>query len=37
MTMSLTEQLGDALYDALRARRTIAPLSDTHELTVEDA
>ena len=37
MTMSLTEQLGDALYDALRSRRTIAPLSDTHELTVEDA
>lgn len=35
--MSLTEQLGDALYDALRSRRTIAPLSDTHELTVEDA
>ena len=35
--MSLTEQLGDALYDALRSRRTVAPLSDTHELTVEDA
>lgn len=35
--MSLTEQLGDALYEALRARRTLAPLSDTHALTVEDA
>ncbi|GAA4002295.1 fumarylacetoacetate hydrolase family protein [Comamonas faecalis] len=37
MDTNLTERLGDALYDALRQRRTLAPLSDTHELTVEDA
>ncbi len=30
--------LGDALYDALSARRTIAPLTDAHpDMTIEDA
>lgn len=37
MSTPLTEQLGDQLYHALRERRTLAPLSDQHDLTVEDA
>ena len=31
-------RLGDELYDALRQRRTLAPLTDRHpELSIDDA
>lgn len=37
MTQALIDQLGDELYCALRDRRTVAPLCERHDLTVEDA
>lgn len=37
MITTLTDQLGDELYQALRAGRTVAPLSDRHTLSVDDA
>jgi 2-oxopent-4-enoate/cis-2-oxohex-4-enoate hydratase len=37
MSQVLIDQLGDELYRALRDRRTVPPLNDRHELTVEDA
>ena len=38
MDSSLIQQLGNELYDALRERRTLAPLTDRHpHITIEDA
>ena len=34
---ALLQELGDALYSALRERRTLAPLSERYALSVEDA
>lgn len=38
MDQKLIEQLGDELFDALKARRTVAPLTSRHaDITIEDA
>ena len=38
MNTSLSQQLGNELYDALRARRTVAPLTERYPaITIEDA
>ncbi|WP_404302800.1 fumarylacetoacetate hydrolase family protein [Alicycliphilus denitrificans] len=37
MDSSLIEQLGDTLYQALRGRRSLAPLTNSYLLSVEDA
>lgn len=37
MSDTLTNQLGDELYRALREQRTVPPLSERHALTVEQA
>ena len=38
MDAATIEALGDALFDALRERRTLAPLTSRHaDITVDDA
>ncbi len=38
MTPDIQQQLGDELFDALQARRTVPPLTSRHpEITIDDA
>ena len=38
LTSQIQEQLGHSLYEALRARKTLSPITQTHpDVTVEDA
>jgi len=37
MSDTLTNELGDELYRALRAQQTVQPLTERHTLTVEQA